>query len=82
MGIADGSPVHHLFQDYPERRKPWRSHPIFHLTDEIDCIRTARMLSFRDCKILYAFIRHAVTEKARFAVADFIKTHYHKHVLL
>ncbi len=26
--------------------------------------------------------QHAVTEKARLAVADYIKTHYHKHVLL
>ena len=54
----------------------------FHLTDEIDCIRTARMLSFRDCKLLYNLIRHAGTAKARLAVADYIKTHFHKHVLL
>ena len=52
------------------------------LTDEINCIRTARMLSFRDCRILYTVIRHAVTEKARLSVKDYIKTYYHKDVLL
>ncbi|MEE4364320.1 MAG: hypothetical protein V2J08_10320 [Desulfotignum sp.] len=65
-----------------KEENPGDSTPFFHLTDEIDCIRTARILSFRDCKILYTVIRHAGTEKARLAVADYIKTHYHKHVLL
>ncbi|MDZ7665526.1 MAG: hypothetical protein U5K27_09425 [Desulfotignum sp.] len=58
------------------------SKAFFHLTDEIDCIRTVRMLTLRDCRILYPLIRHAVTAKARLAVADHVTTHYQRRVLL
>jgi hypothetical protein len=44
----------------------------FHLTDEIDCIRTVRMLSVRDCLTLYPLIRHAGSANARLAVADYV----------
>ncbi|MEX1313000.1 MAG: hypothetical protein AB1Z38_02420 [Desulfotignum sp.] len=54
----------------------------FHLTDEIDCIRTVRLLSLRDCRTLYSLIRHAGTAKARLAVADHVTSHYHTRVLL
>jgi hypothetical protein len=54
----------------------------FHLTDEIDCIRAVRMLSLRDCRILYPLIRHAGTTKARDAVADHVSNHYQMRVLL
>jgi len=58
------------------------SSAFFHLTDEIDCIRTVRMLLLSDCRILYPLIRHADTAKARLAVADHVTTHYQKRVLL
>ena len=54
----------------------------FHLTDEIDCIRTVRMLSLTDCRTLYPLIRLAGTAKARLAVADHVTTHYQTRVLL
>ncbi len=54
----------------------------FHLTDEIDCIRTVRMLSLTDCRTLYPMTRHAGTATARLAVADHVKTNYQACVLL
>jgi hypothetical protein len=53
----------------------------FHLTDEIDCIQTVRLLSLRDCRTLYPLIRHAGTANARLAVADHVTTHYQTRVL-
>lgn len=49
----------------------------FHLTDEIDCIRTVRMLSFTECRTLYSLTRHAGTEKTRLAVADHVRRRRH-----
>lgn len=52
----------------------------FHLTDEINCIRTVRKLSLRDCQTLYSLIRHTGTAEARLAVEDYMSTEHPRRV--